>query len=264
MTPRWTVRVLRDGQVGASHDEREIVRLAHRRDGTALRGRARPLGPVRRAHGGVDPRAAPGFDGEPAGAEGLPPYVGPRPAVLGEAPRRERREDHRGLAAVEDAEERGGGADDAGQLLEAARDVDHGLRPHHRHRALIRAVAQLDVERRPRRVLALRDAEAVARRLVRRRARPMVALAVQPGPRAPQPALTPSCRAAGPLTMRSGATLSSVVCTPRRLNAGSRMACTAASTTGKCSGRQPAITALAAIFSTLATPPSGSISPRTA
>ena len=39
------------------------------------------------------------------------------------------------------------------------------------------------------------------------------------------------------------------------------MACTAASTTGKYSGRHPAITALAATFSTVATPPSGSISP---
>ena len=99
--------------------------------------------------------------------------------------------------------------------------------------------------------------------MTRRSARPIAALAGQPGPSAPHPALTPIRAATGPLTTSSGATFSSVVCTPRRLNAGSRMACTAASTTGKYGGSQPAITALAATFSTVATPPSGSTSPRT-
>ena len=90
--------------------------------------------------------------------------------------------------------------------------------------------------------------------MTRRTARPIAALACQPGPSAPQPALMPSRRRRGPLTIRSGATFSSVVCTPRRLKAGSSIASTAASTTGKYSGRQPAITALAATFSTVATP----------
>ena len=42
--------------------------------------------------------------------------------------------------------------------------------------------------------------------------------------------------------------------TPCRLNDGSHAASTAASTTGKYSGRQPAMTALIAIFSTVARP----------
>ena len=96
-----------------------------------------------------------------------------------------------------------------------------------------------------------------------RTARPMAALARQPGPRAPTPALTPSRTASGPLTISSGATFSSVVCTPRMLKAGSSTASTAARTTGKCWGRQPAMTALAAIFSTVASPRSGSTSPST-
>ena len=70
-----------------------------------------------------------------------------------------------------------------------------------------------------------------------------------------------SSRATGPLTTSSGVTFSSVVCTPRMLNSGSSTQATAASTTGRYSGRQPAITALAATFSTVARPFSGSTSP---
>src|SRR5690606_21220958 len=77
-------------------------------------------------------------------------------------------------------------------------------------------------------------------------------------------AFMPIASATGPLTTRSGATFSSVVCTPRRLKSGSAMARTAASTTGRYSGRQPAITAFAATFSTVATPFSGSRAPRLA
>ena len=96
-----------------------------------------------------------------------------------EPPRGEGREDHRRLAAVQDAEQRGGRADHAGQLAEAAGDVDHGLGPQHRDRALLGAVAQLHVQRRPGRVLPLGQAEAVARGLAeareRHRARPSAA-----------------------------------------------------------------------------------------
>ena len=60
--------------------------------------------------------------------------------------------------------------------------------------------------------------------MTRRTARPMAALARQPGPSAPKPALIPSRAATGPLTISSGATFSSVVCTPRMLKAGSSMA----------------------------------------
>ena len=90
----------------------------------------------------------------------------------------------------------------------------------------------------------------------------MAAFARHPGPSAPKLLLMSSALAIGPLTTRRGATFSSVVCTPRMLNSGSMSAETAARTTGKCSGRQPAMTAFAATFSTVATPLSGSTSPR--
>ena len=99
--------------------------------------------------------------------------------------------------------------------------------------------------------------------MTRRTARPMAAFACQPGPSAPKPAFMPIAPATGPQTTRSGVTFSSVVWTPRRLKAGSAIARTAASTTGRCSGRQPAMTALTATFSTVARPLSGSSAPRT-
>ena len=52
----------------------------------------------------------------------------------------------------------------------------------------------------------------------------------------------------------SGAGALVVADTPCRSKASSHTASTAASTTGKYSGRQPAITALIAIFSTVARP----------
>src|SRR5207245_10186244 len=62
---------------------------------------------------------------------------------------------------------------------------------------------------------------------------------------------------AGPLTMKMGATASVVPEIPTRSNASSHIARTAATTTGMYSGRQPAITALIAIFSIVARPLAG-------
>src|SRR5205814_1185298 len=95
----------------------------------------------------------------------------------------------------------------------------------------------------------------------RRTARPMVALARQPGPNTPAAQLTSSAARTGPLRMSSGATASVVPDTPTRANAGSQMASTPAITVGKYSGRQPASTALTAIFSTVARPRRGATSP---
>ena len=52
-----------------------------------------------------------------------------------------------------------------------------------------------------------------------------------------------------------------VVWSPWMLNSGSTIASTAAMSTGMYSGKHPAITALMAIFSTVATPPSGLMYP---
>src|SRR5512142_720730 len=62
--------------------------------------------------------------------------------------------------------------------------------------------------------------------------------------------------------MIKGATLPVVVCTPLRLNPGCKSPFNAAITTGKYSGKQPAITALAAIFAIEATPFNGGIAPK--
>src|SRR5439155_1720646 len=78
---------------------------------------------------------------------------------------------------------------------------------------------------------------------ISRRARPMVALARVPGPRAPAAQLSSIVTRAGPLTMKMGATASVVPEIPTRSNASSHIARTAATTTGMYSGRQPAITA---------------------
>src|SRR5437773_10509512 len=92
---------------------------------------------------------------------------------------------------------------------------------------------------------------------ISRRARPMVALARVPGPRAPAAQLSWIAARAGPLTMKIGATASVVPEMPTRSNASSHIARTAATTTGMYSGRQPAITALIAIFSIVARPLAG-------
>ena len=49
---------------------------------------------------------------------------------------------------------------------------------------------------------------------MRRMARPIVAFERKPGPKHPEPACTPSCRAIGPWTIRSGATGCVVAWTP--------------------------------------------------
>src|SRR5437763_1351220 len=71
----------------------------------------------------------------------------------------------------------------------------------------------------------------------------------------------PSSRAIGPLTTMSGATGCVVACTESRLKSGSASASIAARITGRYSGWQPAITALAAIFSTVASPCRGGSTP---
>ena len=85
----------------------------------------------------------------------------------------------------------------------------------------------------------------------------MTALARVPCPSALPDAFMPRRAAIGPLTMRSGEHGCVVVCTAWRLNAGSASASSAAMTTGRCSGSAPAMTALTATHSTVATPSRG-------
>ena len=92
-------------------------------------------------------------------------------------------------------------------------------------------------------------------------ARPIVALARNPEPKTFAPPFTPSRFATGPLTIVRGAQGWVVDCTPFKLKASSSSASTAASTTGRYSGRQPAITALIATASTVALPPRGGSGP---
>ena len=91
-------------------------------------------------------------------------------------------------------------------------------------------------------------------------ARPIVALARQQGPYAPDWLCSPSLSLMGPLIIRSGAHGWVVACIAYRLNAGSDMALNAAVITGKYSGRHPAITELIANFSMVAAPQLGGIS----
>src|SRR5205823_4793137 len=91
----------------------------------------------------------------------------------------------------------------------------------------------------------------------KRTARPTVALARQPGPNVPTPALNPSSSTARPWTMTSGATGWVVACTPARLTSGRPSARTAVTTTGVTSGAQPASTAFTAIVRRDATPNRG-------
>ena len=99
--------------------------------------------------------------------------------------------------------------------------------------------------------------------IISRSERPIVALACVPGPKQPMPQLTPTSRRMGPLIMTTGADGFVVVATPFMLNGSSRTASTIASTMGKYSGLHPAITALMATFSTVASALSGGISPMT-
>ena len=90
--------------------------------------------------------------------------------------------------------------------------------------------------------------------MISRRARPIVALARQPEPNTPVAQLMSSCCRTGPLTMNNGVAVCVVPCTPCRLTCSAHIACTPATTTGRYSGLQPAITALMAIFSSVAAP----------
>ena len=85
----------------------------------------------------------------------------------------------------------------------------------------------------------------------------MVALARQPGPKSPGPQLTSRRLRKGPLTMNRGDGKLVVAETPCRSKPSSHIASTPATTTGRYSGRHPAITALIAIFSTVARPKLG-------
>ena len=86
---------------------------------------------------------------------------------------------------------------------------------------------------------------------------PMVALLRHPGPKAPDLLLIFSFLTIGPLIIKSGATGWVVGCKLLRLICGSHIAATAVMTRDIYSGRQPAITALMAIFSTVASPQPG-------
>ena len=69
---------------------------------------------------------------------------------------------------------------------------------------------------------------------------------------------------AGPLIISAGVAQQVVVLSAYRLKRGSQTARTAATTAGKQAGGQPAITALTAIFSVVASPRRGSTTPITA
>src|SRR5947208_1288321 len=100
-------------------------------------------------------------------------------------------------------------------------------------------------------------------RMTRRSARPIVAFALMFPPKHAVPPLIPSRPAIGPLTMTIGAAPPVVHAVEPTWKSGWSTARTLASTTGKYSGRQPAITAFAATFSTVTVPWSGSMRPRT-
>ena len=98
-------------------------------------------------------------------------------------------------------------------------------------------------------------------RTMSRRARPMAALARNPGPRHPASAWMPTCEATGPLTIMTCMAPPVVAAVPARLKPSRMAALTPATTTGKCSGLQPAITALMASFSSVARELRGCITP---
>ncbi len=91
-------------------------------------------------------------------------------------------------------------------------------------------------------------------RMISRSARPMVALARFPAPKAPKPPFSPILSTIGPFTTMTVAAPIVVAVTPWTLNSSVQTASTAAITTGRYSGLHPAITALIAIFSTVAMP----------
>src|SRR5207249_7093798 len=92
-----------------------------------------------------------------------------------------------------------------------------------------------------------------------RRARPSTVLLAEgaPGPRAHMPAFTLATRPFGPLTRTSGACGPVDMALLRMYIFGSARQRTAVSKSGRCSGPQPAMTALSASFSTVAIPKPG-------
>ena len=101
-------------------------------------------------------------------------------------------------------------------------------------------------------------------RATRRSVRPTTALARLPGPSALWRVAIWRSAVTGPLTSRQNAAPPVLVITVWALNAGSSMAHRAATASGKCSGAQPAITALEAVCWTLSDRPRSSMLPRTA
>ena len=94
---------------------------------------------------------------------------------------------------------------------------------------------------------------------IRRSARPMLAPAGRcgSGPRQPKPAFRRICFEIGPLTITTGNALPEAACNCSALVCGSRKASTAAISTGRYSGRPPAIASAIAQVSTVARPPRG-------
>ena len=85
----------------------------------------------------------------------------------------------------------------------------------------------------------------------------MVVLARLPCPSTFTPEFMPMARRIGPFTITTGPTGMVVASTPWMLNSSVHAASTQASTTGRYSGLQPAITALMATFSTVTSTRSG-------
>ena len=94
-------------------------------------------------------------------------------------------------------------------------------------------------------------------RIVSCTARPMVMLARLPWPSTLTPLFIPIAREPGPLHTITGPTGIVVASTPCILNSSVHTAFSAAITHGRYSGRQPAMTALIAIFSTVSSTKSG-------
>src|SRR5438105_8311371 len=87
---------------------------------------------------------------------------------------------------------------------------------------------------------------------IRRMARPMLTLPGSDAPNRPAPEWIPACVATGPDTQTISAHGWVVAWAPQALTSGARIASVAVMSTGMADGLQPAITALAAIASTVA------------
>src|SRR5574341_768792 len=177
----------------------------------------------------------------------LPAVLGDRGGVLGSQ--------HHGTVAARDrvvvregAHRRADGIEDALRVVgDVVGDAVRRLGRHHEHRRVLGLEAFLDVV----------GSEPPQFSSTRRMARPMVALARLPEPKALQPAFMPIFFAMGPFTTRSGEAMCVVACTPFRLKAGSHKASMAARTTGAYSGLQPARTMLIASTSRVRPPQRG-------